>query len=77
MAVDRGSGIHRNRRGDAADSGIPGVFGCLLLFLKRADENQVHGRPLNARRAARRGGQNIAPALVRGIAGGWADEQRA
>ena len=28
---------------DAADSGIPGVFGRLLLFLKRAAKNQVHG----------------------------------
>jgi len=43
MAVDRRSDIHRNGCGDAADSGIPGVFGCLLLFLKRAAEDQVHG----------------------------------
>jgi len=68
MAVDRRSDIHRNGCGDAAGSGIPGVFGCLLLFLKRAAENQVHGRPLNAGWAARREGQNVAPAFVRGIA---------
>ncbi len=43
MAVDRRSDIHCNGCGDAADSGIPGVFGCLALFLKRAAENQVHG----------------------------------
>ena len=43
MAVDRRSDIHRNGCGDAADSGIPGVFGCLLLFFKRTAENQVHG----------------------------------
>jgi SNF2 family DNA or RNA helicase len=42
-AVDRRSDIHRNGCGDAADSGIPGVFGRLLLFLKRAAKNQVHG----------------------------------
>jgi len=28
---------------DVADSGILSVFGCLLLFLKRAAENQFHG----------------------------------
>jgi hypothetical protein len=44
MAVDRRSDIHRNGCGDAADSGILGVFGCLLLYLKRAAENQVYGR---------------------------------
>ena len=43
MTVDRRSDIHRKGCGDAAVSGIPGVFGCLLLFLKRAAENQVHG----------------------------------
>jgi len=42
-AVDLRSDIHRNGCGDAADSGIPGVFGRLLLFLKRAAKNQVHG----------------------------------
>jgi hypothetical protein len=29
--------------GDAAHSGIPGVIARLVLFLKRAAENQVHG----------------------------------
>jgi hypothetical protein len=43
MAVDRRSNIHRNGCGDAADSGIPGVIARLVLFLKRAAENQVHG----------------------------------
>ncbi|MFZ0305982.1 MAG: hypothetical protein WAL75_25070 [Terracidiphilus sp.] len=43
MAVDRRSDIHCNGCGEAADSGIPGVFGCLVHFLKRAAENQVHG----------------------------------
>lgn len=43
MAVDRRSDIHRNGCGDAADSGIPDIFGRLVLFLKRGAENQVHG----------------------------------
>ena len=43
MAIDRHCDIHRNDCGDAADGGIPGAFGRLLLFLKRAAENQVHG----------------------------------
>ncbi len=43
MAVNCRSDIDRNGCGDAADSGIPGVFGCLVLFLKRAAENQVYG----------------------------------
>ena len=43
MAVDRWSDIRRNGCGDAADSDIPGVFARLVLFLKGADENQVHG----------------------------------
>jgi hypothetical protein len=43
MAVDRWSNIHRNGCGDAAYSGIPGVFGCLLPLLKGAAENQVRG----------------------------------
>lgn len=43
MAVDRRSDIHRNGCGDAADSGIPGVFSCLVPFLKRAAENHIHG----------------------------------
>ena len=43
MAVDRRSDVHRNGCGDAADSGIPGVFGRLVIFLKRAAKNQVHG----------------------------------
>ena len=68
VAVDRRSDSHRNGCGDAADSGIPCVFGCLLLYLKLVAENQVHGRPLNAAWAARREGHNVAPALVRGIA---------
>jgi hypothetical protein len=37
------SDIHCNGCGDAADSGIPGVLGCLVLFLKRAVENHIHG----------------------------------
>ena len=41
MTVGCWSDIHRNGCGDAADSGISGVFGCLLL--KRAAKNQVHG----------------------------------
>jgi hypothetical protein len=41
--VDRRSEIHRNGCGDAADGDIPGVFGCLVLFLKRAAENHIHG----------------------------------
>ena len=43
MAVVRRSDIYRNGCGDDAYSGFPGVFGCLVLFLKRAAENQVHG----------------------------------
>ena len=43
MAVDRRSDIQCNGCGEAADSGFPGVFGCLVLFLKRAAENQVYG----------------------------------
>jgi len=43
MAVDRRSDTHCNGCGDTADSGIPGVFGCLVLFPKRAAENHVHG----------------------------------
>ncbi len=35
MAVDRRSDIHCN--------GFPGVFGCFVLYLKRAAENRVHG----------------------------------
>jgi hypothetical protein len=42
-AVARRSDIHHNGCGDAADSGILRVFGRLLLFLKRAAKNQVHG----------------------------------
>jgi hypothetical protein len=43
MAVDRRSDSHRSGNGDAADSGIPGVFGWLAFFLKHAAKNQVHG----------------------------------
>src|SRR5258708_32288205 len=43
MAVVRWSDIQRTGCGDAADSGIPGVFSRLILFLKRVAENQVHG----------------------------------
>ena len=43
MAAGCRNDIQGNGCGDAADSGIPGVFGCLLLFFKRAAENQVHG----------------------------------
>src|SRR5947207_10714469 len=43
IPAGRRDDIHGNGCGDAADSGIPGVFGCLLLFFKRAAENQVHG----------------------------------
>lgn len=43
MAIDRRSDIQCNGCGDAAESGIPGLFGCLVLFLKRAAKNQVHG----------------------------------
>ena len=46
MAVGRRSDIHRNGYGEAADSGIPGVFGCLLIFLKRAAKNLVHSSQL-------------------------------
>ena len=42
-AADRRSDFHRNGCGDSADSGVPGVFGRLLLFLKCAAKNQVHG----------------------------------
>jgi hypothetical protein len=31
------------RRSDIHYSGFPGVFDCLVLFLKRAAENQVNG----------------------------------
>jgi hypothetical protein len=43
MAADRRSDVHRNGCGDTAGSGIPGLFGRLVLFLKRAAENKVHG----------------------------------
>jgi len=43
MAVDRRSDIHCNGCGEAADSGFPGVFGCLLLFLERTAENHIYG----------------------------------
>jgi hypothetical protein len=43
MAVDRRSNIHRNGCGVAGDRGSPGVIARLVLFLKRAAENQVHG----------------------------------
>jgi hypothetical protein len=43
MAVACRRNSHRNGCGDAAVSGIPGVFGHLVLFFKSAAENQVHG----------------------------------
>jgi hypothetical protein len=42
MAVGGRRNSHRTGCGDAADSGIPGVFCCLVLFFKRAAENQIH-----------------------------------
>ena len=37
------NGSYRSGNGDAADNGIPGVFGWLAFFLKHAAKNQVHG----------------------------------
>ena len=42
MAVGRRSDIYRNGCGDAADSGIPDIFGRLLLFFKRAAEDAIN-----------------------------------
>jgi hypothetical protein len=37
------NGSYRSGNGDAADNGIPSVFGWLAFFLKHAAKNQVHG----------------------------------
>lgn len=43
MAVACRRNSHRNGCGDAAVIGIPNIFGRLVLFPKRAAENQVNG----------------------------------
>ena len=48
-AVDRLRDIHRNGCGDAADSGIPDIFGRLLLFREDVAKDAIEGRRIGVR----------------------------
>jgi hypothetical protein len=60
------NGSHRSGNGDAADNGIPGVFGWLSFFLKHAAKNQVHGSLTRLRP----GTKNVEIALRTAASGG-------